>query len=274
MEGLPAVPLDLLVAVLLASVRSAAFLMLAPPFANKAVNGQVKALLSVGLGLAVAERLRDSVPAVEPGALITAVVQQAVVGAVMGAFVALVFAAVQAAGDMLDLFGGFQMASAYDPLMQSQTAVFGKLYTWTSTALLVVSGGHLLILQGFLRSYDVLPLDAGLDTGTVARVFTEGVAQLVISAVQIAAPLIAVLFLTDIGLGLLSRVAPALNVFAMSFPVKILITLTLAGFAFSMLPGVVDDMAGTVRETVVRLVTPGPPDTGGAAAPAGGGEGR
>jgi flagellar biosynthetic protein FliR len=255
-EGLPDVSLDLLLAVLLASVRAAAFLLLAPPFANKAVSGQVKALLSVGLALPAAERLRGSVPAVEPGALITAVLQQAVVGAVMGAFVALVFAAVQAAGDMLDLFGGFQMASAYDPMMQTQTAIFGRLYTWTSTALLVVTGGHLLILQGFLRSYDVLPLDAGVDTGTVARVFTEGIAQLVLSSLQIAAPLIAVLFLTDIGLGLLSRVAPALNVFAMSFPVKILISLTLAGFAFSMLPGVVADMADTARETVVRLVTP------------------
>lgn len=260
MQGLPAVPLDLLIAVLLASVRAAAFLVLAPPFANKAVSGQVKALLSVAVALPVAGHLREAVPAADPGPLLTAVVQQVLVGGVMGAFVALVFAAVQAAGDMLDLFGGFSLAAAYDPLMQAQTAIFGKLYTWTSTALLVVTGGHLLILQGFLRSYDVLPLNAGIDTGTVGRVFTEGISQLMLSALQIAAPLIAVLFITDIGLGLLSRVAPALNVFAMSFPVKILIALTLAGFTFSMLPGVVADMAGTARETVVRLVTPGPAD--------------
>ncbi|WP_432564122.1 flagellar biosynthetic protein FliR [Kineococcus sp. SYSU DK003] len=253
---MPSVPLDLLMAMLLASVRAAAFLMIAPPFANKAVNGRVKAMLAVALALPVAVRLRETVPAVEPAAIITAVVQQALVGVVMGAFVAMVFAAVQAAGDLLDLFGGFQMASAYDPLMQAQTAIFGKLYSWTTTALLVVTGGHLLILQGFFRSYDVLPLNAGLDTGTIARVFTEGIAQLMLSALQIAAPLIAVLFITDIGLGLLSRVAPALNVFAMSFPVKILITLTLAGFTFSMLPGVVGDLADTAREAIVRMVTP------------------
>ena len=256
MQGLPSVPLDLLLALVLASIRAAAFLMLAPPFASRAVSGRVKAMLSVALALPVAERLRDSAPAADPAALINAAVQQAFVGVVMGAFVALVFAAVQAAGDALDLFGGFQLASAYDPLMQVQTAIFGKLYGWTTTGLLVVTGGHLLVLQGFLRSYDVLPLNAGADTGTVARVFTEGVSQLMLSALQIAAPLIAVLFITDIGLGLLSRVAPALNVFAMGFPLKILITLTLGGFALALLPGVVDDMADTVRETVVRLVTP------------------
>ncbi|WP_432541982.1 flagellar biosynthetic protein FliR [Kineococcus sp. SYSU DK002] len=268
MQGLPAVPLDLLVALLLAGIRAAAFLLVAPPFANRAVNGRVKAMLSVAIALPVAGRLRESAPAVEPGAIITAAVQQALIGVVMGALVAVLFAAVQAAGDMIDLFGGFQLASAYDPLMQSQTAIFGKLYSWTSTALLVVSGGHLLILQGFLRSYEVLPLDAGLDTGTVARVFSEGVTQLVVSALQIAAPLVAVLFITDIGLGLLSRVAPALNVFAMGFPLKILITLTLAGFTFSMLPGVVDDLADTARETVVRVLSPG--DGPGAAADGGG----
>jgi flagellar biosynthetic protein FliR len=62
----------------------------------------------------------------------------------------------------------------------------------------------------------------------------------VLSAVQIAGPLMLVLFLADAGLGLITRVAPALNAFAMGFPVKILLTLTLVGFTYAALPGVVD----------------------------------
>ncbi|WP_432536748.1 flagellar biosynthetic protein FliR [Kineococcus arenarius] len=255
MQGLSTtVGLDLLLALLLASVRAVSFLLLAPPFASRAINGRVKAMLSLALALPVAGRLRGQAPALEPAALATAVVQQILVGAALGAFCALVFAAVQAAGDLIDLFGGFQMASAYDPLSQNQTAVFGKLYNWTATALLVLSGGHLLVLKGFLRTYEVLPLDAGLSLSTVATVFTTGIGQLMLSALQIAAPLVAVLFVADVGLGLLSRVAPALNVFAMSFPLKILITLTLGGFALAVLPRVVDTSAGTMAETVVRLV--------------------
>ncbi|WP_432488559.1 flagellar biosynthetic protein FliR [Kineococcus sp. SYSU DK018] len=255
MQGLSTtVGLDLLLALLLASVRAVSFLLLAPPFSSRAVNGRVKAMLALALALPVAGRLRGQVPAVEPAALATAVVQQVLVGAALGAFCALVFAAVQAAGDLIDLFGGFQMASAYDPLSQNQTAVFGKFYNWTAIALLVLSGGHLLVLKGFLRTYEVLPLDAGISLQTVAAVFTTGIGQLMLSALQIAAPLVAVLFVADIGLGLLSRVAPALNVFAMSFPLKILITLTLGGFALAVLPAVVDTSAGTMAETVVRLV--------------------
>ncbi len=58
-----------------------------------------------------------------------------------------------------------------------------------------------------------------------------------LAAVQIAGPLLVVLFLADVGLGLLTRVAPALNAFALGFPLKILLTLTLAGFVFLALPG-------------------------------------
>ncbi|MFB9376547.1 flagellar biosynthetic protein FliR [Kineococcus gynurae] len=261
MQGLQSatgpVPVDLLLAMLLASVRAAGWLMLAPPFNSRAVNARVKAMLSVSLALPLAVRLRDQVPPVEPAAIITAVVQQAFIGIALGALCALVFAAVQAAGDLLDLFGGFQLASAYDPLMQSQTAIFGKLYGWTSSALLVFSGGHLIILAGFLRSYDVVGLDAVMSPAVVAGAFTQGIGQLMLAALQIAAPLVAVLFITDIGLGLLSRVAPALNVFAMSFPLKIIVTLTLGGFAYAMLPDVVTEMIGVARDLVVRAAAGG-----------------
>ncbi|GAA4987368.1 flagellar biosynthetic protein FliR [Kineococcus glutinatus] len=231
------VPLDLLLAMLLSSVRVVSWMMLAPPFSNRAVNGRVKAMVAVAVTLPLAVQLRDQVPAAEPGPLISAVLQQALVGAVMGALCALAFAAVQAAGDLLDLFGGFQMASAYDPLLQNQTAIFGKLYQATSIALLVVTGGHLIVLQGLLKTFEVVPLTGGISMGTASQLYTEGIVQMVAAALQIAAPLIAVLFITDIGLGLLSRAAPALNAFSMSFPLKIMVTLTLGGFAFALLPG-------------------------------------
>ena len=62
------------------------------------------------------------------------------------------------------------------------------------------------------------------------------VSGMFLAAVQIAGPLIVVLFLADVGLGLLTRVAPALNAFSLGFPLKILLTLTLAGFMFLALP--------------------------------------
>ncbi|PPK94529.1 flagellar biosynthetic protein FliR [Kineococcus xinjiangensis] len=249
------VPLDLLLALLLASVRITAWLVFAPPFSNRAVNARVKAMLGLAIALPMAERLRGQAPVGDPAAIVTAVAQQVLVGVALGALCALVFAAVQAAGDLIDLFGGFQLASAYDPLQQSQTAVFGKLYGWVSTALLVTTGGHLIVLNGFLGTFDVVPLNQAVSLGAISALMTDGVVRLFASALQIAAPLIAVLFVTDVGLGLLSRAAPALQVFAMSFPLKILVTLTLGGFAMALLPHVHPQLVETAVESIGRAVS-------------------
>ena len=71
-----------------------------------------------------------------------------------------------------------------------------------------------------------------------------------LSAIQIAGPLIAVLFCADIGLGLLSRVAPSLNAFSLGFPVKILLTLGGAGLAMTMLP----QSVGSIVDKAVKAV--------------------
>jgi flagellar biosynthetic protein FliR len=74
------------------------------------------------------------------------------------------------------------------------------------------------------------------------------------SAIQIAGPLVAVLFCTDIGLGLLSRVAPALNAFSLGFPAKILLTLAGAGVALSLLPQVVSNIVTRAVQLVLQVV--------------------
>jgi flagellar biosynthetic protein FliR len=73
----------------------------------------------------------------------------------------------------------------------------------------------------------------------LAHTLTTGLTDLFVAALQIAGPLIAVLFLADVGLGLLTRVAPALNAFALGFPLKILLTLSLGVTAYLALPNVV-----------------------------------
>jgi flagellar biosynthetic protein FliR len=172
----------------------------------------------------------------------------------LGFLTALVFSAIQAAGDLIDLFGGFSLAFAFDPLMQTGNSVFGKIYGLLATTLLFASGGHLLIIRGFLATYDVLPLDASLSMGRLGDLLTEGVVQMFLSALQIAGPLIAVLFLADVGLGLLTRVAPALNAFSLGFPVKIMLTLVLVGMAFPLLPVAVDELTKRSLYLMARLV--------------------
>ena len=74
-----------------------------------------------------------------------------------------------------------------------------------------------------------------------------------LAALQIAGPLIAVLFLTDAAFGLLNRVAPAFNAFQLGFPAKIGLVLVLSGTAIAMLPGALDSLIDRAVSAVVQL---------------------
>jgi flagellar biosynthetic protein FliR len=243
---------NMLIAVLLASVRAAAWLVICPPFNTKWIPVQIKVLLAVAIAFAVSPVLAGQVPPLEPGALLVSAAEQVVVGAALGFLTALLFAAVQAAGNMIDLLGGFSMASAFDPLSGASTSVFGRFYNLLAVTLLFASQGHQLILHGFARSYRSLPLEGTLSLETLQALLTSGLTQMFLAALQIAGPLIAVLFLADVGLGLLNRVAPALNAFSIGFPIKILVTIGLVGLALAGMPGIVGGIVERAVEAVMR----------------------
>ncbi|WP_370275908.1 flagellar biosynthetic protein FliR [Georgenia sp. SYP-B2076] len=226
---------------LLAAVRVTVFLVLAPPFSHGAIPGPVKAML----GVAIAFALSPALPAASltTGAFLGQLLSEALIGGGLGVLVALVFGAVQSAGQLIDLFGGFQMGMAFNPMTLMSGGPLAQLYAFTATVLLFVSDGYQLVIGGLARTFDALPLGATLDLGALADTMTVALGQMFLAALQIAGPLIAVLFLADVGLGLLTRVAPALNAFALGFPLKILITLFLGTFALIALPRVISALA-------------------------------
>jgi flagellar biosynthesis protein FliR len=244
----------------LAGVRIAAFLVIAPPFAHRAVPGRVKAMLAMGLAIATAPRAAEAAGPAAGTSMATGtatflgdVVMQVLIGAALGWLVMLVFAAVQSAGALIDLFGGFQLAAAFDPMSMSNGAQFSRLYHMTAVVLLVASDAHHLVLGGLVRTFDALPLGTGLNLAALGAAASTGLSQMFVAALQVAGPLIVVLFLADVGLGLLTRVAPALNAFALGFPLKILLTITLGALAYLALPGIVQTLTGTAVGTLLEV---------------------
>lgn len=238
---------------LLASVRMTAFLVVAPPFAHQAFPARIKAMLGVGLGLAVTSRVSGGYTAKDTAGFFTAVVLELATGLVLGFLVLLVFAAVQSAGSLIDLFSGFQMAQAFDPQMMVNGAQFTRLLQMAALALLFASDGYQLVIAGLTGSFTALPLAGGLDLAQPVQAMTSAVTGMFLAAVQIAGPLLVVLFLADVGLGLLTRVAPALNAFSLGFPLKIMLTLSLAAFLFLALPRIVSTLAGQAAKTVLGV---------------------
>lgn len=244
-------------AVSLAVVRATAFIVIAPPFSYNAIPLRIKGMLALGLGLAMSNRVAAGHEVSDTGEFVLAVVLEIVTGAALGFLVYLVFAAVQSAGSLIDLFGGFSMAQAFDPQSMVNGAQFTRLFQMTCLALLFASDGYQLIIGGLARSFDAIPLGGGIDLSHPANAMVGALSQMFLAAVQIAGPLLVILFLADAGLGLLTRVAPALNAFALGFPLKIMLTLSLGGLVLMALGPVVASLVTRAMTELTAVMSRG-----------------
>ncbi|OIH98804.1 flagellar biosynthetic protein FliR [Curtobacterium sp. MCBA15_009] len=235
---------------MLAGVRLVAFLVIAPPFSYRAFPGAVKVILGLGLAIGVAPRVAVGYESLATGPFLLALLTQLLVGLGLGFLVFLVFAAVQSAGALIDLFGGFTLAQAFDPQSQVNGAQFTRLFQMAALALLFTSGGYQLIVGGLVRSFDAVPLTGSFGVDALAPLLVTAVSQMFLASLQIAGPLVVVLFLADVGLGLLTRVAPALNAFQLGFPIKIGLTVLFAGALFMALPSVVSSLTGDAVQAI------------------------
>ena len=240
-------PVEQVLAGLLATIRISAWLAVAPPFNTRSIPAMVKVALALALALPVAPRLAAQAPPPETFAVITAALFQVVVGLTLGFLAQLLFSAVQAAGELIDLASGYTLATLYDPLSNVSTSMFGRVYQLVAVTLLFALNGHLLLLRGFMTSYDVFPLQP-VSISALATAVTDNVGMFFVAALEIAAPVVVVLFLAELALGLVSRAVPSLNVFAMSFPAKILLTLSLSSVAIALLPVTISTILDRIIE--------------------------
>ncbi|HST81970.1 MAG TPA: flagellar biosynthetic protein FliR [Kineosporiaceae bacterium] len=237
---------------LLALARTAGFILMAPPFNTRAFPAQARGGLALALAIPLATWTTPTAPALGSNPMIGQMLLQILMGVTLGFFVQLAVAAIQTVGDLIDVAGGFSISIGNDPLLLVQSSVMGRLHQLTAVTLLFVGEGHLIILQGLSRSLQLMPTPA-LNLQTIAGAVTNGVAEMFVSAVQITAPILAALLIADIALGLLTRAAPALNAFALAFPLKIMLSLLLIGLILTQLPGSLSRLIAEAASTMLRL---------------------
>ncbi|MGQ0825073.1 MAG: flagellar biosynthetic protein FliR [Actinomycetota bacterium] len=224
----------LVTAFALALVRASAWLFISPPFNNRVIPIPVKAGVAAVLALAAAPHVADPELPLETGPFVGALVAQAVVGFVLGMLTLLLVNAVASAGALVDLFAGYSLAMVYDPMSDTQNSVFGRFYQLIAATLLFTTNAHLVLVNGFFRSFEAVPL-SGVHSGDIASVLTQTLGQFMIAAIEVAGPVMACLFLAEFTLGLLTRAAPQLNVFALAFPLRVGVALVVVGIAIPLL---------------------------------------
>ncbi len=241
-------------AYLMASLRIVAWLVLVPPFAGRSVPTTAKVVLAIGLSFGIGPSVVEAGVPTGAAALVVVALTQVVIGAALGFVTMTLLSAISAAGSIIDVFGGFQMASGFDPLAMQMNTVFGKFHSMLATMLLFATGAHLLIIGGLLKTFELVPLGESPELDGGADVLITAFSMFFVTAVQVALPMVAVFFIADVGLALLTKIAPQMNALAVMFPAKIGLTLLLLGLSFPVLPDAVQRLADLANDASAALL--------------------
>lgn len=236
-------------------IRILAFISTAPIFGNKQIPARVKVAMAVVITVVIAPTLSVQ-PGLEPGSAngIFVVLQQTIAGMAMGFAMRLIFVAVEAAGEIIGLQMGLGFASFYDPVNASYTPVVGQFLGLIAALAFLGMNGHLLMLEALANSFQAFPITASPPTAEGWRTLALWGGSILKSALQLSLPVLGALMITNLALGILTRSAPQLNLFAIGFPITLAIGLIMLALSVPYLAPLLDLYARNGLETMLRVM--------------------
>ena len=204
--------------------RIAGLLMTAPIIGTRSVPVRIRLIIALAITLVIFPIL-PAVPDVSPisaeGFLIT--IQQVITGAAMGLCMRVIFVALELAGQAIGQLMGLMLANMVDPLNGNNVPIIGQFYLLLATLLFLTVDGHLMMIQVLAQSFEVLPIGArGISHNSVWE-FIIWTGHIISIAVIIALPAIVALLIVNLSFGVMTRSAPQLNIFAVGFPIMIIL---------------------------------------------------
>lgn len=236
-----------LVAILLASIRIGSVFLLTPVLAMTQAPVQVRVFFVLGLAALLVTSLGVA-PLQTPvhiGQLLEYAVHELVVGLAMAFGVFAAFAVFLLGGRILDFQMGFGVASLIDPATQTQTAMMGVILNFIAVMVFFILDGHHLLLRGLTYSFDQVPLGVGLTEISIAALVTQ-FGYMFSFAVVIVAPALFAILLTDVGLAVMARTMPQVNMFFVSIPLKILVGLLMTALSIRYMGPVMQRIFTTI----------------------------
>ncbi len=217
------VPVDKIQLALICLARVAAIFGSMPIFGSSQVPARAKAILALLLTVLILPAVESTLPqsSLTPLSLGLLVANEALLGIMMGFIARLIFTAVEFGGTIVGYQMGFAAANVYDPQNQRQVSLLSQFQNVFAILIFLALDVHHIFIRAMVDSYYLLPpglLD--FSTGAVPFVM-ELTSRMFVLAIRFSAPILAVLLLSGLVLGILSRVFPQLNAFMLSFPINI-----------------------------------------------------
>ncbi len=203
-------------------VRILALLGTAPAFSHQAIPVRAKVAFGVAIALVIAPTVQSPpLGNALDGVFFEILVRNILVGATLGFAVRALFSGVEFAGEVIGLEIGMSFGGFYNPEMPETDTPVTNLVSLLVLLLFLTMNGHLMLLAALRRSFDVFPV-AGGGSHQIAFDVIAGLGKQVFSiALSVSLPILATMFLINLILGIMARVSPQLNLFAVGFPITL-----------------------------------------------------
>jgi flagellar biosynthetic protein FliR len=223
----------------LALARISSAISLTPFLGGRAVSGNAKIGLSILLTLLVVPGLKVGTPEghISPLLFFALLLKEAMIGLTIGIFSQFIFNAVQMAGALVDTARGMDQPGLFAPQLGSNASTVAQLKLQMALVVFLAVNGHLLFIRSLALSFEQIPMRGFAhfeNPGGADRAVALS-AQILAISLQLAAPVIIVLFLVDVCFAVIAKVAPQMNVNMESQPVKSMVGLVVLFLAIGII---------------------------------------
>jgi flagellar biosynthetic protein FliR len=209
---------------LIALVRFSGFFLVMPIFGESTIPVRIKAGLSALCALIVTPHLiaTQSLPQLSmPGYGLMAI-REMTLGFCVGFVVIIIMDSLRLGGQIIGMQIGFSFVQVADPSSNHSLGIVSEFFQLMGSLFFLTIGGHLMLLQAFFQSFDIIPLASLQITPGIVEEIMLYSRMIFICGVQIAMPIIGVILVGDVGLGIIARTVPKMNIFQVGFSLKIL----------------------------------------------------
>jgi flagellar biosynthesis protein FliR len=226
------------IAFFLVLARVGPLFLVAPLFSSKMIPARGRGVAAVALAIGLSPlALGDQTMPTDALSIAGLIGKEALVGFAFAFTISVLFAAVTIAGSFLDTLIGFSYGGLVDPVNGNQSSALSQLYTLVGVMVFIAIGGDTWMIQGLAKTYDLVGITDMPAIGALVGGAQHTFSTIFLSAVELAAPVLIALVITDAGFGVVSRVMPQLNVFAVGFPAKILVGFLIIGASLPFVAG-------------------------------------
>jgi len=176
------------------------------------------------------------------------------IGVMLGFASRLIFAGIQLAGQLIGFQMGFSIVNIIDPVSSDQVSIIAEFQYLVAALLFLATSAHHIFLAAIVESYKVLPIYDFQFTGALMQALIALSGNMFVIAAKISAPLIAALLLTNVGLGLIARTVPQINIFIVGFPLQIAVGLIGVGLTLPIFLNIVGRFFNNLEGEVSLLL--------------------